>query len=272
MDARSGPCGDRRQCIERASQLGSAIDGSPRASRSNGYERNQHDEENERENEDTPRCVLGPHLERRREQAGIVLGGDELGLRARCSENVTGNRVVKPLTVKDESPHAPVVSEVTSAATKFARARRNCDGDRHAVLLKVGHVRVAVHARQEECDRENGQGYNDEGDEDPYDLSSIDLYGRAAQHGDGLVCPVTGSVIGYSGCIRVATTRIDRQILASAKFGQAASYTVGRCEIEQLPNRTAKRLGERFAVRYFYDLVLRTGPVVLAALASSEFN
>jgi hypothetical protein len=110
-------CGDRRQCIERASRRDSAIDGSPSAtSRKNGDEANQYSEEDERKNEDTPRGILAPHFERRREQARIVLGGDERGPCSRSPEGVPGNRVVKPMTVQDECPLAPVVSEVASAA------------------------------------------------------------------------------------------------------------------------------------------------------------
>jgi len=66
--------GDRRQCIERARRVTSAIDCSSRTTSHNlGEERNQYDEEEERKNEDTPRRALGPHLERRRQQAGSFL-------------------------------------------------------------------------------------------------------------------------------------------------------------------------------------------------------
>lgn len=89
---------------------------------------------------------------------------------------------METLTVQDEGPLAPVVSEVASAASKFARARRHCDGNRRAVLLKVRNIGIAVQARQEKCDRKNGQGYSDEGGDDLSDLSGIDPYGRPAQH------------------------------------------------------------------------------------------
>ena len=54
---------------------------------------------------------------------------------------------METLTVQDEGSLTSVGSEVASAASKFARARRNFDGNRHAVVLKVRNVRIVVHSR-----------------------------------------------------------------------------------------------------------------------------
>ncbi|MGP8010096.1 MAG: DUF885 domain-containing protein [Acidimicrobiales bacterium] len=61
-------------------------------------------------------------------------------------------------------------------------------------------------------------------------------------------------------------SEVDRYIVMP---GQALSYMVGRIEIEERRRDASKRLGERFVVRDFHDLILRTGPVALPAMASA---
>jgi uncharacterized protein (DUF885 family) len=59
-------------------------------------------------------------------------------------------------------------------------------------------------------------------------------------------------------------SEVDRYIVMP---GQALSYMVGRLEIEARRREASERLGDRFAVRDFHDLILRTGPVALPAMA-----
>ncbi len=59
-------------------------------------------------------------------------------------------------------------------------------------------------------------------------------------------------------------SEVDRYI---AYPGQALAYMVGRREIVRLRGVAARRLGERFDLRAFHDLVLRAGILPLPALA-----
>ena len=59
-------------------------------------------------------------------------------------------------------------------------------------------------------------------------------------------------------------TEIDRYI---SYPGQALAYMVGRREIVRLRTEAAERLGPRFDLREFHDLVLRVGILPLPALA-----
>jgi uncharacterized protein (DUF885 family) len=59
-------------------------------------------------------------------------------------------------------------------------------------------------------------------------------------------------------------SEIDRYI---SYPGQALAYMVGRREIVRLRAMAAERLGPRFDLREFHDLVLRTGILPLPALA-----
>ncbi|WP_237048361.1 DUF885 domain-containing protein [Lentzea guizhouensis] len=60
-------------------------------------------------------------------------------------------------------------------------------------------------------------------------------------------------------------SEIDRYIETP---GQALAYMVGRLEILRVRDEAATRLGDRFDIRAFHDLVLANGPVPLAALDS----
>jgi uncharacterized protein (DUF885 family) len=59
------------------------------------------------------------------------------------------------------------------------------------------------------------------------------------------------------------TAEVDRYIAAP---GQALSYMVGRLEIERIRAQARRRLGERFDIRAFHDLVLGGGPLPLSVL------
>jgi uncharacterized protein (DUF885 family) len=61
-------------------------------------------------------------------------------------------------------------------------------------------------------------------------------------------------------------SEVDRYI---AVPGQALSYMVGRLELEAHRHEASQQLGDRFNIREFHDLILRSGPVPLPALASA---
>jgi uncharacterized protein (DUF885 family) len=61
-------------------------------------------------------------------------------------------------------------------------------------------------------------------------------------------------------------SEVDRYI---AVPGQALSYMVGRLELEAHRHVASQQLGDRFNIREFHDLILRSGPVPLPALASA---
>jgi uncharacterized protein (DUF885 family) len=58
-------------------------------------------------------------------------------------------------------------------------------------------------------------------------------------------------------------SEVDRYIEVP---GQALAYMVGRLEIQRVRGEAATRLGDRFDVRAFHDLVIGLGPVPLSAL------
>ncbi|MEU4743412.1 DUF885 domain-containing protein [Actinosynnema sp. NPDC023658] len=59
-------------------------------------------------------------------------------------------------------------------------------------------------------------------------------------------------------------SEVDRYIENPA---QALSYMVGRLEIQRLRGEAERRLGDRFDIRAFHDLVLSGGPLPMAVLA-----
>ena len=61
-------------------------------------------------------------------------------------------------------------------------------------------------------------------------------------------------------------SEVDRYI---AIPGQALAYMVGRLALEAHRRDAAERLGGRFSIRAFHDLILRSGPVPLPALAAA---
>lgn len=50
--------------------------------------------------------------------------------------------------------------------------------------------------------------------------------------------------------------------------GQALAYMVGRLELVRLRREAAGRLGDRFDLRTFHDLLLATGPLPLPAMTA----
>jgi uncharacterized protein (DUF885 family) len=58
----------------------------------------------------------------------------------------------------------------------------------------------------------------------------------------------------------------DRYIMAP---GQALAYMFGRLEIEATRRRASERLGGRFELREFHDMVLATGPIALPAFSAA---
>ena len=58
-------------------------------------------------------------------------------------------------------------------------------------------------------------------------------------------------------------SEIDRYIEAP---GQALAYMVGRPEILRLRAEAKSKLGEKFDIKAFHDLVLENGPVPLSTL------
>jgi uncharacterized protein (DUF885 family) len=56
---------------------------------------------------------------------------------------------------------------------------------------------------------------------------------------------------------------VDRYIAAP---GQALSYMVGRLEFERIRARAQAKLGDRFDIRAFHDLLLGGGPLPMSVL------
>ncbi len=63
-----------------------------------------------------------------------------------------------------------------------------------------------------------------------------------------------------------AEAEVDRYI---ADPGQATSYMIGRLEIQRFRRRAEARLGDRFSVREFHDVVLGNGMTPLGELGRS---
>ncbi len=61
-------------------------------------------------------------------------------------------------------------------------------------------------------------------------------------------------------------SEVDRYI---SYPGQALAYMTGRLEIVRLRREASERLGARFDLREFHDVVLRAGSLPLPALANT---
>jgi uncharacterized protein (DUF885 family) len=63
--------------------------------------------------------------------------------------------------------------------------------------------------------------------------------------------------------VHEATAEIERYVVLP---GQATSYMIGRLQILALRERARSRLGDRFELREFHDVMLRNGAVPLTIL------
>ncbi|MBX3703680.1 MAG: DUF885 domain-containing protein [Steroidobacteraceae bacterium] len=87
------------------------------------------------------------------------------------------------------------------------------------------------------------------------------LHARRWTRAQTIAYHVDNSPTGEDAAIRAT----ERYILNP---GQATSYMIGMLRIVKLRERAAAALGERFDIREFHDLVLRTGAVPLTVLES----
>lgn len=72
----------------------------------------------------------------------------------------------------------------------------------------------------------------------------------------------------FSANVALPQIVIDAEVNRYITFpGQALSAMVGRLEFEHLRSDAALRLGDRFDLRAFHDVVVRAGPLPLAAMA-----
>ena len=67
-------------------------------------------------------------------------------------------------------------------------------------------------------------------------------------------------------CARILLTEVYRYLVQP---GQACSYKLGHIKMVELRERARQRLGERFDIRAFHDLVLGNGALPLTVLEAS---
>jgi uncharacterized protein (DUF885 family) len=70
-------------------------------------------------------------------------------------------------------------------------------------------------------------------------------------------------VINTPNSVGDSTNAIERYI---AMPGQATAYMIGKLEIVRLREKAAEKMGEKFDIRQFHDVVLKDGPVPLSLL------
>jgi uncharacterized protein (DUF885 family) len=70
-------------------------------------------------------------------------------------------------------------------------------------------------------------------------------------------------VINTPNSVGDSTNAIERYI---AMPGQATAYMIGKLEIVRLREKAIEKMGDKFDIRQFHDVVLKDGPVPLSLL------
>src|SRR6185312_3980479 len=72
---------------------------------------------------------------------------------------------------------------------------------------------------------------------------------------------------GYSGAAGTVELRTLPGAASGRRYGHACSYMIGELKLVELREKMKKAMGDRFSLREYHNLVLRTGAVPLEILA-----